>query len=756
MVEKIKDNKKTILTIIGVLILCVSSTLAYIIASLQDEARGNASVTSDTVDLLKFEIDKDISLNPTQFNVTEGGDNLSDTAVGSAILRANSTNDNATYNYYVYFQINSNDYIYTTTEQTPEIVLTITDPEGNPVTNISGLDYVTSGGVSGFDITTKTGLYDVAELYEIISNSSIQDTIQEWEFTVSFINLDTNQAENGGKTLEAEIILSRKPVYTLASYIINELYTGTDGENGLYYHDGEGTYGTLEAGDNSYRFSGGDYEIAEAYLGTYSQIYDELVIYNCEGAVTSIGNGACDGSYYFTLDYDTNNTQYTTMKNVLEQAVSDGYLTNNNIKNYVCFGSNETPCPEENLYRVLGVYSDKIKLIKADYATSEELGTNGDYAGTGTVAEVTGGYGFPPVYIGNSSDLSTYYWNNVNYSLANQETGYRNVWSYSQLNTVNLNTNYLNSLDTIWQNMIEEETWYVGGMDYDFVYGSIGRASAKTIYDAELGEGKVTSAPFEPYSAKIGLMYASDYVYGANSEYWGEINYDTLNPATTFTSNWLDIGFWDWTVSRISDYSYLAWNVGYGVGVATGAVDNNDIGVRPSFSLSSSVLYSEGDGTRENPIRLTPFMEFYVNGISFGVNENTTWEEFINSPDNRYNMYVNESGNVVNSGGYEILLDGNTVSATDLIVNNGSYDANLITFTIDGMTLYAENGMTWEEFVNSEYNTLGLEIINRSDNIYDIYYDQDHGYIVGNHEYNPINYTDIISSSEQYVFIGLG
>ena len=35
---------------------------------------------------------------------------------------------------------------------------------------------------------------------------------------------------------------------------------------------------------------------------------------------------------------------------------------------------------------------------------------------------------------------------------------------------------------------------------------------------------------------------------------------------------------------------------------------------------------------------------------------------FINSTDNRYNIDINESGNVVNSGGYEILLDGNTVS----------------------------------------------------------------------------------------------
>ena len=718
--KKMDKNKKIILTIIAVLILCVGSTLAYIIASLQDEARGNASVTSDAVDILRFEVDKDISLNPTQFNVVEGGDNLSDTAVGSAILRANSTDNNATYNYYVYFQINSNNYIYTTTAQTPEIVLTITDPEGNPVTSISGLDYVTSGGVSGFDITTKSGLYEVAELYEIISNSSTKDTIQEWEFTVSFINLDTNQAENGGKTLEAEIILSRKPVYTLASYITNELYTGTDGENGLYYHDGTGTYGTLEAGDNSYRFSGGDYEIAGSYLGTYSQIYDELVIYNCEGAVTSIGNGACDGSYYFTLDYDTNNTQYTTMKSALEQAVSDGYLTGDNIKNYVCFGSNESPCPEENLYRVIGIFGDQIKLIKADYATNEELGTNGDYAGTGTVAEVTGGYGLPPVYIGNSSDLSTYYWNNVNYSLANQETGYGNVWSYSQLNTVNLNTNYLNSLGITWQNMIEEETWYVGGMDYNSVYSDIGRTDAKTIYDAELGKGKLTSAPFEPYNAKIGLMYVSDYVYGANPEYWGEIDYDTLNPAKTLTSNWLDIGFWDWTVSRISDYSYLAWGVYSGVGVATGAVVSNDFGVRPSFSLSSSALYDEGDGSRENPIRIqNSFVEFDINEIfKYSVEENTTWEEFINSTNNKYNMYINESGNVVNSSGYEILLDGNTVSGADILVNNGSYDANLIAFIIEGMTLYAENGMTWEEYVNSEYNEYNFEIFNVGSNSY--------------------------------------
>lgn len=44
---------------------------------------------------------------------------------------------------------------------------------------------------------------------------------------------------------------------SLAKYITEELYT-EDGVNDIYLHDGEGTYGDLEAGDNSYRYAGAD------------------------------------------------------------------------------------------------------------------------------------------------------------------------------------------------------------------------------------------------------------------------------------------------------------------------------------------------------------------------------------------------------------------------------------------------------------------------------------------------------------------
>lgn len=151
------------------------------------------------------------------------------------------------------------------------------------------------------------------------------------------MNLDTNQAENGGKTLEAEIILSREEKVTLANYIIDNVYV-EDGVNGLYYHDGVGTYtnAELEAGDNSYRFAGGDYEITDSHLDTYSHIYNEIVLANCDNELQSIGNVDCDsGNLYFTLAYDSSRTQYSTMESALENAIEEGYITKNNVKNNI-------------------------------------------------------------------------------------------------------------------------------------------------------------------------------------------------------------------------------------------------------------------------------------------------------------------------------------------------------------------------------------------------------------------------------------
>ncbi len=616
MVKKLDKNKKIILTIIAVLILCVGSTLAYIIAHLQDEARGNASVTSDAVDILKFEVDKDINLNPTQFNVVESGDNLQDTAVGSAILRANSTNDNATYNYYVYFQINSNNYIYTTNEQTPEIVLTILDPNDNLVTSIDGLDYVTSGGVSGFDITTKSGLYEVAELYEIVSTSSTDDTIQEWEFTVSFINLDTNQAENGGKTLEAEIILSREEKVTLANYIIDNVYV-EDGVNNLYYHDGQGDYinAELEAGDYSYRYSGGDYVVSNEYKDIYEityivEVLTELAYYidgttylvddenfqidyttaivkkycdinNCNynDVVDEILNGTnpdlndavdlyiyelmADGELQIVWGFTYDNTIYVPYYDYID-ASGDNMIVNNN---YL-----------EDIYKQLE--KDGYLITTSNYIC---FGSNAKPCPSDNLYRIIGVFGSEVKLIKNTS-IGDYAW----------DSGNINSWDSSTKPDIRstLNTTFLNTLSPEWQDKITTHAFKVGGMS-----GSNGINTLKTAYNYEVGNNSSSTTD----SMKIGLMYVSDFGFAASSDYWTtELN----NYESAKSSNWLWLtGILEWTISHFSDYPYSAFGVNSD-GYVYGYNVNRSFAVRPVFYLNSNVVYVSGTGTQSDPFRI--------------------------------------------------------------------------------------------------------------------------------------------------------
>ena len=62
-------------------------------------------------------------------------------------------------------------------------------------------------------------------MYPISSTSSTDPTVQNWTFTVTFINLTTNQTENGGKTLNAEIVLSRE-VYTNPDTVLTAYSNG--------------------------------------------------------------------------------------------------------------------------------------------------------------------------------------------------------------------------------------------------------------------------------------------------------------------------------------------------------------------------------------------------------------------------------------------------------------------------------------------------------------------------------------------------
>ena len=209
--EKFKDlkstNKKLYYATICMFVL-IGFTFAYVIDQISGGAISRVFITADTADSLEFLVDKDISIKPTQFNFTQGGVDLSDTATATARLKANSTDKTANYRYNVYFLIEKNEYIYTTEDHKPEMLLQVTNPNGENVTSMSGLTY--NETLNGFDITNLVDYITIAENYEISSNSSTSFTEQNWIITVKFINLDTNQIENEGKTLEGKVLIQRQ------------------------------------------------------------------------------------------------------------------------------------------------------------------------------------------------------------------------------------------------------------------------------------------------------------------------------------------------------------------------------------------------------------------------------------------------------------------------------------------------------------------------------------------------------------------
>ena len=588
------ENKKQAIILSGVAIvallaLIIGATFAYFQATSNSSSNTNVNVTTYTTDLLTFEMGGDIKINADQTSFAEGKGNATGSTFAKAILTANNKTNTATKNYYMYLNVSNNTFTYTQNENTPELLLTITDASGNEITSITGLTYktVTDGkgtSISGFDITTKTDLITLFDNREITATPA---KTEQWNVTVTFVNYNVNQTGNAGKNFDAKLMIQQESLgnQTLAEYVISQ-YTGTQGENSIYYHNASLANG---AGDNSYRYAGGDYVLTEAgkatgatmMIGYNNTLTTALIDFYCNGTKQYVGYG-CSSSqtHYYLIKGDT--TQYQTYNEALSASVEKGYLTKDNVKNFVCFGTDASPCPTENLYRIIGVFNNQVKLVKWDYAKSSLLGTDGDFSQEYTSDYFSGEQGESP------SSNSLYYWNNAG----------TNTWSASKLNTVNLNTNFTTNIGTAWANKIATTTWKVGGG----TYANLRDAVPKTAYQYEVG----SSASTTTYDAKIGLMYVSDYYYSASPSAWTLVGYNsdyTKSYASAKGENWLYGGGWDWTISRSSDNSKYAFGV-----LNYGSVDNNIVidfyGVRPSFSLLSSTTYVSGSGSMSDPVRI--------------------------------------------------------------------------------------------------------------------------------------------------------
>ena len=307
-----------------------------------------------------------------------------------------------------------------------------------------------------------------------------------------------------------------------------------------------------------YCTSGTDLATCVKNFGDQGSAVSNIYIHN-----SSLANGAGDNSYRYAGPSDS-------------------------VNNFVCFGSTTSPCPEDNLYRIIGVIDGKVKLIKFDYATSALLGTNGDYKGSDTPNST--------YYKGSLTSVNTYYWN---YKASNKLS---NTWSTSLLNKINLNTNYLNNIGTTWSNMIEDATWKVSGHSTNAI-------TPREMYTAEITNATKTYGPSDGTS-KIGLMYASDYGFAASPSAWTTTlrNYydKDANGTSIITINWMFMGDYDWTISPYTSKSVTVFYLDNNGSVyyTERETSNSGFGTRPVLYLKASVLYAGGSGTKDSPITL--------------------------------------------------------------------------------------------------------------------------------------------------------
>ena len=362
-------------------------------------------------------------------------------------------------------------------------------------------------------------------------------TQSNWPTEGYKFNKELSRCENGGElswdkinktvvmigsTIDKCYVYFDIYVPTLTDYVVSK-YTGTQGENGIYYHDGNLENG---AGDNSYRYAGA------------------------------------------------------------------------NPNNYVCFGTDSVTCPTDNLYRIIGVFDDKVKLIKYDYATKTLLGTDGDYSMTYSETGYSSSSNTSRNGLNNPTIIGVYYWNKA--------TG-TNTWSESNLNKINLNTNFISNIGEEWASKITSATWKVGGGTGANILESV--PSVTYQYEVGINSSSLT------YDAKIALMYVSDYEYAAGPSAWTLVGNDsdkTKDYRAAKTINWMAMDFGaDWTISPYTDdsgYSNSTTSEGY---FLMGSVDGNGIfmkkgaAVRPVFYLNSSIKYLSGDGSVSSPIRIS-------------------------------------------------------------------------------------------------------------------------------------------------------
>ena len=274
----------------------------------------------------------------------------------------------------------------------------------------------------------------------------------------------------------------------------------------------------------------------------------------------------------------------------------DGYrYVGENPNNYICFGTTDKTTCTNNMdlymYRIIGIFEDSdgkehLKLIKKE-TLNTSYKWHSDY-------QTSVDWGDSDLYKGLNGD---YFLNNKYYSYMQDTTWTEKIveWDYIATNTLtdeSLGIDYVSNTP---------KSIYLHELNRSTKTNQTCYRNDSTIADCSVGEWKEVSA-------KIGLMYVSDYMLSLGSitldvstlnTGWMYLYNNDLNPSipSDYTSA-LEL-----TMSRSDMTSYADLSIIYGIspyGIAHSMV-LYETSVRPVFYLTSDTKLTGGDGSSSNP-----------------------------------------------------------------------------------------------------------------------------------------------------------
>ena len=437
-------------------------------------------------------------------------------------------------------------------------VVTITNVQATKTTNSVTLTVTVDAGEN--PVATYYFSMDGGRSYETSNTNSYTFSNLDYgtAYTFQVYAVDTEGYESNEETIEVTTDNYVNPVVNsvTATNVTNDTITvsvsasaGTNNIQTYYYSINNGSY--TSSSSNTYTFSGlsaGTNYSIRVYVKDTNGIDSNVYTINAETEnVTYICNTGTNLATCIKNQYTSQgaNGIYYHTSSLANSAADNSYrYAGANPNNYVCFGSDAASCPRANLYRIIGVFGNEVKLIK-------------------------------------STSYGNYVW----------DSGNINTWNSSTKPDIRttLNSTFLGTLGSTWQNKIATHAYNVGGMAH------IDINTAKQYYDIEVGSRSSSTTD----SMKIGLMYVSDYGFAASPDYWTT---ELYNYEPSKSSNWL-AGLTEWTISRNSDSSPGAFRVRSAGFVSINAVEDS-LGVRPVFYLTSSITYASGSGLSTDPIRV--------------------------------------------------------------------------------------------------------------------------------------------------------